>query len=102
MAEFLPDNEVRTYECLLRYHRGSGKAPCRSYFLSGQGASCHVNMAADKTLELGRVNDLAFNAPASNRIQIVHYLQAELKRILQAFAYPCHPRVSVSSELSNS
>ena len=58
-------------------------------FLSGQGASCHVNMAADKTLELGRVNDLAFNTPANNMIQIVHYLQADIKRLLQAFAHPC-------------
>jgi hypothetical protein len=32
--------------------------------------------------ELGRVNDLAFNTPANNRIQIVHYLQAELKKNL--------------------
>jgi hypothetical protein len=31
---------------------------------------------------------LAFNTPANSRIQIVHYLQAELKRILQAFAHP--------------
>jgi hypothetical protein len=59
-------------------------------------------MTADKTLELGRVNDLAFNTPANNRIQIVYYLQAELKRMLQAFAHPCQLRVSVSSELSNS
>ena len=74
IAEFLPDHELRTTECSLRYRRGSGKAPGRSsffFFLSEQGASCHVNMAPDKTLELGRVNDLAFNTPANNRIQTV-------------------------------
>jgi len=35
-------------------------------------------------------------------MQIVHYLQAELKRILQAFAHPRQLRVSMCSELSNS
>jgi len=39
-------------------------------FLSGQGSSCHISVAADKTLELGPVNDLAFNTPVNNRIHI--------------------------------
>jgi hypothetical protein len=89
IAEFVPDHELWTCKCSRCYHRVSGKGARTASVLSGQGAPCHVNMTADKTHELGRVNDLAFNTPANRSIQSVHYSQAELEGIGQQFALPC-------------